>query len=156
MGHRVELLQCMRFICQDTASELPPELGLRIARLAALEMTCKPEIVPEWQGTASELLVSLASNFGKIVLEELTQRFTPGNVPHYYVLKAFGDFASTNSFALVPALDEIMGRSVSLVSTRPFAHAFASHPLAAIPLPLPFTRWQPFPSSRAGRCPCWA
>jgi hypothetical protein len=100
----------MKLICDDTSATLPPEIGLRIARLAAQEMTCKPEIVPEWQGAASLLLVSLGPSFGKIVLEELSQRFTPGNVPHFYVLKALGEFAVSNPFALVPALDEIIGR----------------------------------------------
>lgn len=114
MGHRVQLLNCMKAVAEFTGGELPPEIGLRMARLASLEMTCKPEIVPEWQGAASGLLVSLGACFGKIVLEELTQRFTPGAVPHYYVVRSLGDFAAANAFAVVPALDDIMGRYVSV------------------------------------------
>lgn len=110
MEHRVELLKSMQTICDDVADGLPPEIGLRMARLAAGEMTCKVEIVPDWQGAASALLVSMGTSFGKMVLEELSQRYTPGNVPHFYVVRALGDFASVNSFVLVPALDEIMGR----------------------------------------------
>lgn len=53
-------------------------------------------MIPEWQTAASQILVSLGMRFPKQIMEELMKRFTPGNVPHYFVMKTLGDFASAN------------------------------------------------------------
>lgn len=115
MGHRVVLLNAMRDIVEATASQLVPELGLRLARLGITEMVSKQEIVPEWQTAASALIVSVGRVFGRIVLDELTERFKPGVVPHYYVIKTMGDFASQNSFAVVPSLEDILSRCLPML-----------------------------------------
>jgi hypothetical protein len=84
-------------------------------QVALMEMTTKPEIVPEWQSAAGDLVVALGRLYGRIVLDEMTVRFTPGVVPHYYIIRTMGDFASANVFAVVPALEEILGRSLPML-----------------------------------------
>jgi hypothetical protein len=54
------------------------------------------EVIPEWQQAASTMLVSLGMRFPKQLMEELMKRFSPGTVPHYFVMKTMGDFASAN------------------------------------------------------------
>ena len=96
--HRVQLLEVMKKVCDEVAPTLPPEIALRLARLAANEMTSRPTIVPAPQGASSALLVSLAIDFGKIVFEQLNMRFISGTMPHFYVLQV-SKKRSTNFYA---------------------------------------------------------
>lgn len=86
------------------------------------------EIVPEWQSAASELVVALGRTFGRTVLEELTVRFTPGVVPHYYVIKTMGDFASTNGeYSMVSFLSHRSGFPLLLPFPAPNYFPVAKH-----------------------------
>jgi hypothetical protein len=61
------------------------------------------------------LIVVLGVTYGQIVLEVLQDMFQPGTVPHYFVVKTMGDFAVCNSFAVVPALSELIGRCLPML-----------------------------------------
>eukprot|EP00043_Microstomoeca_roanoka_P008735 m.83875 g.83875 ORF g.83875 m.83875 type:complete len:1641 (-) comp14365_c0_seq1:221-5143(-) len=115
LQHRIILIQIMRDVVYDAMDHLPPKLAERIVRLAADEMTFKQEIMKDWQSAASSLIVSIGSVYGQIVLDVIKDMFTPGVVPHYFVIKTLADFAATNAFAVVPALPEIIGRCLPML-----------------------------------------
>ena len=52
-------------------------------------------VAPELQESAQLLLVALAAISPKTVIDELLARFEPGIVPHYFIIKAFGEVGST-------------------------------------------------------------
>lgn len=58
--------------------------------------TLSKEIVPDWQSAASAVIVAVGSTYGQIVLDVLKDLFQPGSVPHYFVVKTMGDFATSN------------------------------------------------------------
>lgn len=74
------------------------EVGLAndLRQLAVKEMSSDKEVVPDLQGAASQVLVSLGMRFPNQVLEELMSRFTPGQLPHYFIMKTLGDFVIAN------------------------------------------------------------
>eukprot|EP00039_Didymoeca_costata_P018820 m.335101 g.335101 ORF g.335101 m.335101 type:complete len:1638 (-) comp17516_c0_seq1:85-4998(-) len=115
LAHRIALLEVMELVVSDKIDDISPGLATRICGLGVTEMTTKQEIVPEWQSAAGALLVTLGGMFGKVVLDELISRFEPGKVPHYYIVKTLGEFASNNVFALVPQLETILGRLLPML-----------------------------------------
>jgi hypothetical protein len=105
----------MEAVVSDTIDELSPELATRLCSLGADEMVAKVEIVQEWQAAAGNLLVTLGGSFGNVVLDTLIKQFEAGKLPHYFVIKTLGMFASNNGFALVPQLETILGRVLPML-----------------------------------------
>eukprot|EP00049_Salpingoeca_infusionum_P022643 m.7920 g.7920 ORF g.7920 m.7920 type:complete len:1638 (-) comp5302_c0_seq1:139-5052(-) len=117
MKHRVILLQIMREVVTQCADAIPQKLAMRVVKLAAEEMTSHQEIIPEWQSSASALIVSLGNIFGKSVLEQVKLMIVPNTIPHYFVVKTVGDFSKSNPFAVVPELAEIFGRLLTVTGS---------------------------------------
>eukprot|EP00041_Stephanoeca_diplocostata_P036701 m.1350360 g.1350360 ORF g.1350360 m.1350360 type:complete len:1108 (+) comp24920_c0_seq2:247-3570(+) len=115
LPHRVAILGTMELILKDTINDVQPELALRLCTLASNEMTQKQEIVQEWQSAAASVIVALGSVYGQIVLDDLLSRFEAGKVPHYYVVKTLGDFAVTNVFTVVPALENTLAKCLPML-----------------------------------------
>jgi len=60
------------------------------------------EIMADWQGAASAVLVAAGMQWPELVMEQLLVRFLPGSIPHYYVMKTIGDFTAANRNAMLP------------------------------------------------------
>jgi hypothetical protein len=50
----------------------------------------------DWQGAASAVLVSAGMRWPDLVMDQLLARFSPGSLPHYFVMKTLGDFTAAN------------------------------------------------------------
>ena len=54
------------------------------------------EVVPDWQNAASGLLVALGAEYCDEVMAEMFERFQPGTLPHYFVVRTIGNLAQAN------------------------------------------------------------
>jgi hypothetical protein len=54
------------------------------------------EVVPDWQNAASGLLVALGAQYCDEVMSEMFDRFQPGTLPHYFVVRTIGNLAQAN------------------------------------------------------------
>ena len=68
------------------------------------------EVVAEWQGAASGVMVALGRRFCTEVMGELTLKFQPGTMPHYYVVQTLGDLAAANGTYHTPGYLQLYSR----------------------------------------------
>lgn len=116
--HRVILLGVMQQVLEMRRDEVEPTLAMELKDLAISEMTTsKTEVIPEWQGAASALLVSLGMRFPVQILDELMKRFSPGTVPHYFIMKSLGDLFVANALDTVPRLKEVLARVLPVLAS---------------------------------------
>lgn len=52
-----------------------------------------------------------------VQMKELLKLFSPGTVPHYFVIKTFGDFLPANPLAAVPKLREVLARVLPVLAS---------------------------------------
>lgn len=62
------------------------------------------------KNAASAVLVTIGEVRSEHVTQELLERFQPGSVPHYFIIKTIGDHIATNAVKCVPRLKEILAR----------------------------------------------
>ena len=74
-------------------------------------------MIPDWQGAASNVLVSLGMKYATIILDQLMVRFVPGSVPHYFIMKSLGDLFSANPVDTVPKLKEVIARVLPVLAS---------------------------------------
>ena len=115
--HRIILLQVLQKVLQQHLDNTNADICQNLIELGMNEMLGKPEIVPEWQSEACELLLVLGTKFSKQIMEKLIAKFTPGKVPHYFVMKLFGDLATHSPNDVVPLLKDVVARSVPITSS---------------------------------------
>ena len=104
-------------ISEMRKEEIAVPLAQGLISLAIDEMTKDKEVVPDWQGAASSLLVTLSTRFSGPILEELMKRFVPGSVPHYFIMKTLGDLFSANPLDTVPRLKDVIARVLPVLSS---------------------------------------
>lgn len=116
--HRIILLNSIYQILELQRSEVTQGLMFSLINMAINEMTIeKQEIIPDWQGGASAVLVSLGIRFPNEILDELMKRFSPGTVPHYFIMKTLGDFIFANALETVPRLKEVIARVLPVLAS---------------------------------------
>lgn len=54
------------------------------------------EVVPDWQGAASQFLVEMGVEFGDLIMREMLKHFAPGMMPHFFVIQTVGNLAMQN------------------------------------------------------------
>eukprot|EP01087_Luapelamoeba_hula_P005831 TRINITY_DN1587_c0_g1_i1.p1 TRINITY_DN1587_c0_g1~~TRINITY_DN1587_c0_g1_i1.p1 ORF type:complete len:1410 (-),score=232.80 TRINITY_DN1587_c0_g1_i1:1013-5242(-) len=113
--HRITLLKVIEQILAATRGNVDESLGQPLVEQALSEMTREKEVLPDWQGGASSVLVSLGMRWPNLVLEQLMSKFSPGTVPHYFVMKTLGDFAVANPLAVVPQLKDCLARMLPVL-----------------------------------------
>ncbi|XP_048473537.1 maestro heat-like repeat-containing protein family member 1 [Rhincodon typus] len=114
-GHRIVILHTMEAIVKETISQLDQPLAKMIISLASEEMTKLKDVVPDWQGAASKLLVALGCRFINEVMEEILQNFQPGVLPHFFVVQTLGNLATANVYGMVPFLTAILGTMLPML-----------------------------------------
>ncbi|XP_034336261.2 maestro heat-like repeat-containing protein family member 1 isoform X2 [Magallana gigas] len=113
--HRVILLQCMEKIVKDTLDQINTGLATDLIKLGALEMTLSKEVVPDWQNAASGLLVALGAQYCDEVMAEMFERFQPGTLPHYFVVRTIGNLAQANVYRMVPHLTAVLSTTLPML-----------------------------------------
>ncbi|PRP83406.1 hypothetical protein PROFUN_09434 [Planoprotostelium fungivorum] len=117
-AHRVRLLNIINHILEQRRDQLSPHLALPLLQLAMSEMTAdSKEVLPEWQGAASTVLVSLGIRFPNEIINELLGKFNVGTLPHYFIIKTLGDFATANPLDVVVRLKEIFARVLPVLAS---------------------------------------
>jgi len=105
----------MERICKDSLDDVPPELMRDLIKAATDEMLSSKEVLPEWQGAASNLLVALGAKYCNDVMELLFNRFQPGVVPHFFIIQTMGNLATENVYGTVPFLKGTLGMIVPVL-----------------------------------------
>ncbi|XP_062575581.1 maestro heat-like repeat-containing protein family member 1 isoform X4 [Saccostrea cucullata] len=113
--HRVILLQCMERIVKETLDQIGTGLATDLIKLGAQEMTCSKEVVPDWQNAASGLLVALGAQYCDEVMAEMFERFQPGTLPHYFVVRTIGNLAQANVYRMVPHLTAVLSTTLPML-----------------------------------------
>nr|XP_042909202.1 maestro heat-like repeat-containing protein family member 1 [Parasteatoda tepidariorum] len=113
--HKILILGVIEKICSEALNSVKTNVAVNLIKLAVEEMTSTKEIVPEWQNCSSGILVSLGRNFMNEVMEQLLMKFTPGVLPHFFVLQTMANLASANVFGMVPFLKSVLGTMLPLL-----------------------------------------
>ncbi|XP_067855622.1 maestro heat-like repeat-containing protein family member 1 [Heptranchias perlo] len=113
--HRIIILNSMEAIVKDTINQLDQPLAKKIISLASEEMTRSKEVLPEWQEAASNLLVALGCRFINEVMEEILQKFQPGVLPHFFVVRTLANLSMANVYGMVPFLTAILGTMLPML-----------------------------------------
>jgi len=87
------VLKIVKTIVDDNRPKISKNLAHVAINVAFAEMTESKEIKAEWQTAAADLLVSLGIAHGAAVMDWVLKRMTPGEIPHYFVIKTLGDLA---------------------------------------------------------------
>jgi len=115
--HRIILLKVIEQILSFARAQMQEELGLSMIELCMSDMTREKEVLADWQGAASSVLVSLGLRWPDIVMEKLMAKFAPGTIPHYFVMKTLGDFAHAYPLATVPHLKGCLARILPVLAS---------------------------------------
>ena len=86
----------MEKICKGHIESVPETQALKLVALGSTELTLTSEVVPDWQGAASQLLSTLGIRHAQLVMKELLVKFQPGGNPHYFVVYTLGMLATAN------------------------------------------------------------
>lgn len=54
------------------------------------------EVIPDWQQTASNILVAVGNKYINEIMEDLLGKFQPGVLPHYFVVKTLASLSDSN------------------------------------------------------------
>ena len=117
LGHRIILLKSLQKVLQQHLNNILPDLAQQLIELGFEEMLGKQDIVPEWQNEACALLLILGTNHSKQIMQTLVSKFTPGKIPHFYVLKLIGDLATHSPAQVVPLLKDVISRVVPITAS---------------------------------------
>lgn len=95
-AHRIILLKLMEKICRGHIESVSGSMAAKLVLLGSAELTMSVDVVPDWQGTASQLLSTLGICHAQLVMKELLTKFQPGGNPHYFVIYTLGVLATAN------------------------------------------------------------
>ena len=94
----------MEKICKSHIELVSEELATKLIALASVELTMTTEVIPDWQGAASQLLSTLGIRYAELVMKELLVKFQPGGNPHYFVVYTLGLLATANGLLFLIAI----------------------------------------------------
>eukprot|EP01125_Pyxidicula_operculata_P019218 TRINITY_DN694_c5_g1_i1.p1 TRINITY_DN694_c5_g1~~TRINITY_DN694_c5_g1_i1.p1 ORF type:complete len:1709 (+),score=479.86 TRINITY_DN694_c5_g1_i1:28-5154(+) len=115
--HRVALLTVILKVIQLKLDVVDDELGRGLVKLALDDMILEKNVVPEWQGKASSVMVALGMRYPQKIIGDLLALFGPGVVPHYFVMKTLADLAIANPVGTVPVLQDVFARMLPVLSS---------------------------------------
>lgn len=108
--HRIRILKVMTHIIEQKRDCFSKELALELIQFGIFEMTSEKQVIAEWQGAASILLVQLGQRFPGDVLDRLLEHFPIGTQPHFFIMKTLGELSNANPLQIVPRLKEVLAR----------------------------------------------
>lgn len=95
--HVIMLLNLILSVLEHDLYTISEQLAINLINMALGEMTKDKNVIPEWQGPSSTILVTIGKRFPGPVWNVLIDLFPPGTIPHYFVLKTMGDISSANA-----------------------------------------------------------
>ena len=127
--HRVVCLHIMNSVLEVSRDKMSDEVAQAVGRFGASELTNQREVSSDWQGAASTTLVLLAGPHPNFTVDELLARWSPGQIPHYFVVKTLADVASANGVYFTLRLREVLSRVIPVlgsVQAPPMQWVFAA------------------------------
>uniref|UniRef100_A0AAY5F5H7 Maestro heat-like repeat family member 1 n=1 Tax=Electrophorus electricus TaxID=8005 RepID=A0AAY5F5H7_ELEEL len=115
-GHRVVVLQTIELVVKSKIDDISSPKIKSIITLASDEMTRSKEIIPDWQQTASNILVAVGNKYINDFMEEILSKFQPGVLPHFYVVETLASLSDSNVYGMVPFLNAILGTMLPMLS----------------------------------------
>ncbi|XP_060777885.1 maestro heat-like repeat-containing protein family member 1 isoform X2 [Neoarius graeffei] len=114
-GHRVVVLQTIELVVKSKLEDISyPKIKTTIS-LASDEMTRSKEVVPDWQQTASNILVAVGNKYINEIMEDILGKFQPGVLPHYFVIQTLASLSDSNVYGMVPFLSAILGTMLPML-----------------------------------------
>ncbi|KAB5586895.1 hypothetical protein PHYPO_G00006680 [Pangasianodon hypophthalmus] len=114
-GHRVVVLQTIELVVKSKIEDISyPKIKTTIS-LASDEMTRSKEVVPDWQQTASNILVAVGNKYINEIMEDILGKFQPGVLPHYFVVQTLASLSDSNVYGMVPFLSAILGTMLPML-----------------------------------------
>ncbi|KAL6063739.1 HEAT repeat domain containing protein [Balamuthia mandrillaris] len=113
--HRILLLKVIEKVLEVRRDQIEEDLAAPLFKVAMGDMTRSKDVSPDWQGQASTVLVSVGMRWPDTLMKELMERFSPGSIPHYFILKTLGDFAVAYPLAVVPHLKGCLARVIPVL-----------------------------------------
>jgi len=114
--HRILLLSTASRVVDERVAEVDDDTAKKLIKVAMADMVKVKDVQPDHQGAASRLLVSIGAKFPDEVMNELLAQFSPGVLPHYFIVKTFADFVPANPSATVPKLKDVWARILPVLA----------------------------------------
>lgn len=115
--HRILVLDTVKRVMDDKGDEITEEVAKSATMMAIEQMTMDSEIVPDLQEAACSCIVSLANHVPELIVDTLMHLFSPGQIPHYFVVKTMGDVSVANPIRVVPHLRDAIMRMNPLLGS---------------------------------------
>ncbi|KAF4088237.1 hypothetical protein AMELA_G00080220 [Ameiurus melas] len=113
--HRVVVLQTIELVVKSKIEDITyPKIKTTIS-LASDEMTRSKDVVPDWQQTASNILVAVGNKYINEIMEDILCKFQPGVLPHYFVVQTLASLSDSNVYGMVPFLSAILGTMLPML-----------------------------------------
>ena len=114
--HRIILLTSMEKIIEVSLDQIDNFLAASVIKECVAEITSVKDGNLDWQIAASSVLVAIARQYCKEVMEELFKKFLPGAIPHFIIIDTLGRMAVSDALIIVPFINDILGRILPLLS----------------------------------------
>ncbi|XP_076846747.1 maestro heat-like repeat-containing protein family member 1 isoform X2 [Brachyhypopomus gauderio] len=115
-GHRVVVLQTIELVVKSKIDCISYPKIKSIITLASDEMTRSKDVIPDWQQTASNILVAVGNKYINDFMEEILGKFQPGVLPHFFVVQTLASLSDSNVYGMVPFLSAILGTMLPMLS----------------------------------------
>lgn len=60
------------------------------------------DVIPDWQQTASNILVAVGNKYINEIMEEILSKFQPGVLPHVFVVQTLASLSDSNGTRTFP------------------------------------------------------
>jgi len=115
-NHKSLIFNAAEKVVKENLSTLSKEQALDWTGIAANEMTVTKENRPIYlQESASHLLVAIGHRYVDEVFSQLQKLFSPGKLPHLYVVNTMADLAEANPFGVVPNLTDVLTAMLPMI-----------------------------------------
>jgi hypothetical protein len=114
-GHRVAVLTIICRILEGAREQVDEALARQMCSFLADEMVASAEVKTDWQTPASTGITLLAGVYCDIAIDELLTKFTPGQEPHYFVVKTFADISAANGTAFIMRMGSVLSRVIPVL-----------------------------------------
>lgn len=114
-GHRVQVINLICKVLETARENVTAELAQHICSFLAEEMTASDEVKTDLQTPASQGITLLSGPFCDIAIDEVLAKFTPGQEPHYFVVKTFADISAANGVAFTLRMGSVLSRVIPVL-----------------------------------------
>ena len=114
--HKSLLFNTAEKVVKENLASLSKDQALDWTVLASSEMAVVKDNRPVYlQESASRLLVAIGQRYVDEVFGQLQKLFSPGKLPHLYVVNTMADLAEANPFGVVPNLMDVLTAMLPMI-----------------------------------------